>query len=192
MTVLGRTPSQTVGPYFSMRLSGPGENVLAGSKDSRRIRFSGAVYDGDGKPIDDALVELWQADAEGRYRHPADNGGGALSEGFLGFGRSAIDAVTGLYWFDTVKPGRVLAPDGSLQAPHLSLVVQARGMLRPAFTRAYFPEETASNAQDFVLSRIPAERRRLLIAERDTGAGPPSYRFDIRLQGADEAVFFAF
>lgn len=192
MTMLGRTPSQTVGPYFSMRLSGPGENVLVEAKDSRRIRVSGAVYDGDGKPIDDALVELWQADAEGRYRHHLDLAGGTLSEGFLGFGRSAIDAVTGLYSFDTLRPGRVIAPDGSLQAPHLSLVVQARGMLRPAFTRAYFPEETASNSEDFVLSRVPAERRRLLVAQRDAGAEPPSYCFDIRLQGADETVFFAF
>jgi len=192
MSFLGRTPSQTVGPYFSMRLSGPGQNALVGPEEARRIRIAGAVYDGDGKLIDDALVELWQADAEGHYRHPADDAGRALSEGFLGFGRSAIDAVTGLYSFDTVKPGRVAAPDGSLQAPHVSLVVQARGMLRPSFTRAYFPEEAASHAEDFVLTRVPPERRRLLVAGRDAGTEPPSYRFDIRFQGADETVFFAF
>jgi protocatechuate 3,4-dioxygenase alpha subunit len=192
MTRLGQTPSQTVGPYFSMRLSGAGENVLVAAGDPRRIRVIGSVYDGDGKLVDDALVEIWQADAEGRYSHPADPRHGGVDGAFLGFGRAAIDAATGSYSFETLKPGRVFSPDGNRQSPHINVVVQGRGMLRPSFTRLYFPEDAPSHAEDLILSRVPSERRRSLVAERVPGVDPPSYRFDVRFQGPDETVFFEF
>lgn len=186
------TPSQTVGPYYSMCLADPGQNVLVPPSETARIRVVGRVHDGNGEPIDDALVELWQANRHGRYRHPADDREAlALTPGFSGFGRSAIDPVTLEFSFDTVKPGRVPAPDGTTQAPHLSLVVQGRGMLRPSWTRVYFDDEPAANAEDFVLSRVPVPRRGSLIARRESGIAP-TYRFDIRFQGPDETVFFEF
>jgi protocatechuate 3,4-dioxygenase alpha subunit len=184
------TPSQTVGPYFSMCLAGPGQNVLVPASEDARIRIVGRVYDADGEAIDDALLELWQANRHGRYRHPADGREAlALTPGFSGFGRSAIDPVTLEFSFDTVKPGRVPAPDGALQAPHACLVVQGRGMLRPSWTRVYFDDEATANADDFVLKRVPAGRRRLLVARRESDV-TPTYRFDVRFQGPDETVFF--
>jgi len=186
------TPSQTVGPYFSMRLAEPGQNVLVPLSEESRIRIVGRVYDADGEAIDDALVELWQANRHGRYRHPADAREAlALTPGFSGFGRSVMDPVTLEYSFDTVKPGRVPAPDGCLQAPHVCLVIQGRGMLRPSWTRLYFDDEAAANADDFVLKRVPAARRRLLVARRESDV-TPTYRFDVRFQGPDETVFFEF
>jgi protocatechuate 3,4-dioxygenase alpha subunit len=175
-----------------MRLARPGENVLAPGAARAAIRVVGHVYDGDGAPIEDALVELWQANADGRYRHPADQRGEALEAGFTGFGRAAVDLVSREYWFETVKPGRVPAPDGALQAPHLSLVVQARGMLRPVFTRMYFDDEVGANAEDFVLQRVPEARRRTLVATSVPGQGCLVYRFEVHFQGPDETVFFAF
>jgi protocatechuate 3,4-dioxygenase alpha subunit len=184
------TPSQTVGPYFSMCLGGPGQNVLVPASEESRIRIVGSVYDAGGEPIDDALVELWQANRYGRYRHPADRREVlALTPGFTGFGRSGVDPVTLEFSFDTVKPGRVPAPDATLQAPHVCLVIQGRGMLRPSWTRLYFDDETEANAEDFVLKRVPAARRHLLVARRQSDV-TPTYRFDVRFQGPDETVFF--
>ena len=192
MTRLHRTPSQTVGPYFNMRLAAPGENLLVDSDEAARIHLVGRVYDGEGKFVEDALLELWQANREGRYAHPADDASSrAGTPRFAGFGRVAVDLATGDYTFTTVKPGRVRAPDGGFQAPHLSLVVQARGMLNPCFTRVYFADEAENNERDFVLSRVPAERRVTLIADREPGASVPTYRFDVHLQGPRETVFFA-
>lgn len=194
MGAAGQTPSQTVGPYFSMRIGGEGHNVLVGADTpGRRIRLEGRVLDGDRAPIEDALIELWQANAAGRYRHPADaHDDIALDDGFTGFGRAASDFSTGAYWFETVQPGRVPGPTGALQAPHASLIVQARGMLLPSFTRVYFSDEAEANATDLVLSQVPKDRRATLIAELVDDAGPAVYRFDIVLQGDDETVFFDF
>lgn len=192
MSRFGQTPSQTVGPYFSMRLFAPGPNVLAPAVTEGRIRVVGRVLDGDGKPIEDALIELWQADGRGRYRHPAgDRTGAAPADGFTGFGRAAANVADGEFWFETIKPGRVPGPRGSLQAPHLNLIVQARGMLAPSFTRLYFADEAAANAEDFVLECVPPARRQTLIAPR-VAADPATYRFEIRFQGPSETVFFDF
>lgn len=194
MPRLGQTPSQTVGPYFAMRMGGEGQNVLAGPEvDGERIRIEGKVIDGDGNHIEDALVEVWQANAGGRYRHDDDARSEIeLSHGFTGFGRAATDFTTGDYWFETVKPGMVPDPEGEPQAPHISVIVQARGMLNPSFTRIYFSDEPEANRHDMVLNMVPAGRRHTLIAERDDSTEPPTYRFDIRFQGEEETVFFDF
>jgi protocatechuate 3,4-dioxygenase alpha subunit len=181
-----------VGPYFSMVLGG--QNVMV-RPDVRgeRIRIEGRVVDGNGSTIEDALIEIWQANAAGRYRHEADDRLEVhLDDGFTGFGRAESDFTTGLYWFETVKPGRVPDPEGELQAPHISVVVQARGMLNPSFTRMYFPDEEAANEADLVLKMVPPSRRQTLIARLVDGSEPKVYRFDIRFQGEDETVFFDF
>ena len=175
------TPSQTVGPYFTMRLACEGENVLVTPETAgRRIRVEGRVLDGDRKHIEDALIELWQADAVGRY----------ATDAFAGFGRCASDFTTGGYSFHTVKPGPVRFPDGGMQAPHLTLTIQARGMLNPTFTRVYFADEAVANEADPVLAMVPPDRRRTLIAALVATDGVPTYQFDIRYQGTDETVFF--
>ena len=189
-----QTPSQTVGPYFTMRLSGEGANVLT-TPDTvgERIRVEGRVFDGDRRHIEDALVELWQANSAGRYHHPADDRSDVpLDPAFTGFGRCASDFQTGAYSFLTIKPGPVPHPSGSMQAPHLSLTIQARGMLDPTFTRVYFADEETANAADPVLQSVPDWRRTTLIAEcvDDHDSSVPTYRFDIRYQGDDETVFF--
>jgi protocatechuate 3,4-dioxygenase alpha subunit len=185
------TPSQTLGPYFSMKLKEVA--LLAADADvpGRRIRVEGRVLDGDGKGVEDALVEVWQADAAGRYRHPADARGELpLHEGFSGYGRVHTDFKTGSYGFLTVKPGGTPDPQGGRQAPHLSLIVTARGMLVHLHTRLYFSDETEANAEDLVLSRVPAERRSTLVAEITDDGEVPTYRFDVKLQGDGETVFF--
>jgi protocatechuate 3,4-dioxygenase alpha subunit len=195
MAKLGPTPSQTVGPYYSMRLGGDGQNVLAGrDTPGERIRIEGTVLDGDGNHIEDALLEVWQANAGGRYHHPEDAREEiALDEGFTGFGRAGTDFVTGEYWFETVKPGPVPDPEGELQAPHINVIVQARGMLDPSYTRIYFEDETDANRSDLVLATVPPDRRQTLIARCiDRDGFPKVYRFDIRFQGDDETVFFDF
>ncbi|MEP7202736.1 MAG: protocatechuate 3,4-dioxygenase subunit alpha [Ilumatobacteraceae bacterium] len=190
----GQTPSQTVGPYYTMRLSGEGDNVLTTPETlGERIRIEGHVLDGDRKHMEDALIELWQADSGGRYHHPADDRGDlAPDPAFIGFGRCACDFRTGAYSFLTVKPGPVPHPSGGMQAPHISLTVQARGMLNPTFTRLYFDDEAAANSTDPVLQTVPETRRSTLIAERlsDTDSAVPTFRFDIRYQGENETVFF--
>ena len=189
---LGVTPSQTVGPYFSMRLAAEGQNVLVTPDTAGdRIRIQGHVLDGDRTPIEDALLELWQANDAGRYNHPDDDRtDAALDPAFIGFGRCATGFGDGSYAFLTIMPGAVPAPAGGRQAPHLNIVIQARGMLNPTYTRVYFPEEAAANAVDPVLRSVPAERRGTLIAELIDDDALPTYRFDIRYQGADETVFF--
>jgi protocatechuate 3,4-dioxygenase, alpha subunit len=193
-TVTRQTPSQTVGPYFTMRLSGEGENVLTAPETvGERIRIEGRVLDGDRKHIEDALIEVWQADSSGRYHHPADDRHDLpLDPAFNGFGRCASDFQTGAFTFLTIKPGPVPHPDGGMQAPHISLTIQARGMLDPTFTRIYFADEAFANAADPVLLSVPDERRSTLIAERvdSNGSSVPTYQFDIRYQGDDETVFF--
>jgi protocatechuate 3,4-dioxygenase alpha subunit len=185
------TSSQTVGPFFHHCLlrEDSRRNVLAGPTTAgEHIRIEGRVLDGDGQPVDDAMIEIWQANAHGRYNHPADARDLPLDPDFTGFGRSGTEN-DGTYWFDTVKPGAVPFDSETSQAPHLTITVFARGMLNHAVTRLYFSDE-AANAADPVLQRVPADRRATLLASREERDGLPVFRFDIVLQGKGETAFF--
>jgi protocatechuate 3,4-dioxygenase alpha subunit len=173
-----------------MILARDGENILSDSED--RIVIEGRVLDGAGSHVEDALLEIWQAGPSGRYNHPDDTRDLDLEPSFTGFGRAKSDFETGEYRFVTLKPGRVPDAEGAHQAPHISLVVQGRGMLNPVFTRVYFSDEVEANSDDLVLRSVPAERRHTLIATLEERSEPPVYRFDIRMQGKDETVFFDF
>jgi protocatechuate 3,4-dioxygenase alpha subunit len=166
------------------------ESVLPVPEGAQRIVITGTVYDGDGNHVEDALVEFWQANPAGRYDHPDDQRDIDLSDGFTGFARAKSDFETGLYRIETVKPGSVPDPEGEPQAPHIAVIVQARGMLNPVFTRIYFSDEERANEHDLVMRRVPTERRTTLIASLVEGSDPTEYRFDIRLQGDNETVFF--
>jgi protocatechuate 3,4-dioxygenase alpha subunit len=183
------TPSQTVGPYLAIGLLRDLiGNRLVDPADPDAIRIRGMLLDGAGEPVPDGMIEIWQAGRTGRYAHPADTRVECeLEPGFRGFGRSGT-GDGGWFAFVTVKPGPVPGPDGVLQAPHLAVGVFARGLLKRAATRMYFPDEEAANAADPVLSSIgdPA-RRETLVAQADDGG----LRFDIRLQGAGQTVFLA-
>jgi protocatechuate 3,4-dioxygenase alpha subunit len=185
-----QTPAQTVGPFYAIGLTSRTMNVLVtGSTQGQRIRVEGRVIDGDGKPIPDAMVEIWQANAYGRYNHPDDKQEKPLDPSFTGWGRSGTDENC-LYSFETIKPGPVPGPGDSVQAPHINVAVFARGMLVHAFTRLYFGDEP-SNEADPILKLIKNKARRLtLIAAREDRNGKPVYHFDIRLQGKNETVFF--
>ena len=190
----GVTPSQTVGPFFKYGLTPDGQyewndaftsNLITPDTSGERIRVEGRVFDGDGQPVPDAMLEIWQADAQGRFSDPQDQRAPPNST-FKGFGRCGTDR-NGSFAFDTIKPGMVPDPDGKPQAPHIVLAIFARGMLLQLYTRIYLDGE-AANAADPVLALVPTERRSTLIAARDPGNA--AYRFDIRLQGDDETVFF--
>jgi protocatechuate 3,4-dioxygenase alpha subunit len=184
-----QTPSQTIGPFFAFGLVRKGENIVAReSIEGRRIRIEGRVFDGEGKIVSDAMVEIWQANAYGRYNHPEDKQEKPLDPAFAGFGRAGTDD-NGVYWFDTIKPGPVPGPGDSPRAPHLNLTVFARGMLLHVFTRIYFDDEPANEA-DSVLSRVEEGRRGTLVARREKSGDKAVYRFDIHLQGENETVFF--
>lgn len=186
------TTSQTVGPYLHIGLSGLNcADLTAGLHDQRAatVVIEGRVTDGQGNPVPDGMVELWQADARGLYRHPDDPGyASAKSEapGFTGFGRVPTEP-DGSFRFTTIKPGSVAAPDGSLQAPHLVVSLFMRGLLKHLSTRMYFPDEARANEQDWILSKVPAARRATLIAH-ETGSG--ILRWNVVLQGSGETVFF--
>jgi protocatechuate 3,4-dioxygenase alpha subunit len=184
-TPLFATPWQTVGPFYSIGMTWEGGADLAEGR-SQAIEISGRVLDGAGAVVTDAIVELWQADSEGRYAHPADRRNASADSGFKGFGR--VGTESGGFRFRTVKPGRVPAADGGLQAPHILVGLQARGPLRRLTTRLYFADESA-NAEDPVLALVPAERRATLLAEPE---GQGVYRWELWLQGPQETVFFAF
>jgi len=180
------TPSQTVGPFFAIGLpwsDGPCA-VPAGTPGA--IKVAGTVYDGHGAPVPDHLIETWQADPEGRFADLGGYGGASELAGFRGFARCGVEDGDGSYELLTVKPGPPPDPGGATAAPHIAVSVFARGMLRRCVTRIYFADEESANAVDPVLLRVPAERRRTLIAPVADGG----YRFDIRLQGPDETVFF--
>jgi protocatechuate 3,4-dioxygenase alpha subunit len=185
-----QTPSQTVGPFFHLGLIRPDQSDLLGEgARGQPILVRGQVRDGAGEPVPDAMLEIWQADANGIYAHPADPRREGADPGFAGFGRAATDRE-GRYRFRTVRPGRVPGDGGGLQAPHINLRLFARGMLIHATTRIYFPGEP-SNPDDPVLAAIPdLGRRSTLIASEEEGEDLPCYRFDIVLQGDEETVFF--
>ena len=182
----GLTPFQTLGPFFDFGLIIPDGDVVAKPESSgRHIVIEGTVRDGNGDALQDALIEIWQANAAGKYRHPADQQDRPLDPAFDGFGRVATSAL-GEFAFKTVVPGRVPGPDGKPQAPHLAIGVLARGVLTRLVTRLYFEDEP-SNGEDAVLALVPPERRSTLLAKR---VDPNRYRFDIVLQGLGETVFF--
>lgn len=192
MSTLGQTPSQTVGPYFAYGLvpSQYGyslrslftETLAQPHAAGEHIRLTGQVFDGDGKPIEDAMLEILQVDAAGS---PVRTMAQARESGFRGFGRAGTGTLgQGRYAFHTVKPG---AFDG---APHIQMVVLMRGMLVHAFTRVYFDDEGVANASDDVLNSVPADRRGTLIARREDQPGGVIFHFDIHMQGPKETVFF--
>lgn len=187
MAERGITPSQTVGPFFAYGLTPEaydargiaGGTVATPDDPGARVHVEGRVLDGAGEPVPDAMVEIWQADGEGRYAHPSGNAG------FRGFGRVETD-VDGRFVFLTVKPGRVPGPGGTLQAPHIAVSVFARGLLNRLATRIYFADDPA-NAEDPVLAVVSPARRATLVARREAEG---VFAFDIRLHGPDETVFF--
>ena len=190
MTELGITPSQTAGPYLRIGLFRTLVTPdVVDPGHPRAIRIAGRLLDGAGDAVPDGMVETWQADVSGRYRHPAGDGAGARTtddDGFLGFGRSGTGADGG-FVLTTIKPGPVPWPEGGMQAPHIAVVVFARGLLKHVVTRLYFPDEVEANAADPVLSRLSAAQRETLVAVPQDGG----VRFDIRLQGPAQTTFFA-
>lgn len=192
-TSWGLTPTQTAGPFFSIGLleRGGERHVLIQEETlGERIRIEGRVIDGDSEPVPDALVEIWQANAAGRYHHPADHRDLPLDPTFPGFGRSGTDEE-GCYWFETIKPGPVPLVSGQtrMQAPHICVTICARGLLNHLCTRLYFADEP-SNAEDAVLGCVPEERRATLLATRVVEDQRTIYRFNIVLQGPQETAFF--
>ncbi|MDP7548157.1 MAG: protocatechuate 3,4-dioxygenase subunit alpha [Alphaproteobacteria bacterium] len=190
-----QTPSQTVGPYFAYGLTPEqygydykqlaGNDLDEGKGDGERITIRGQVFDGNGETIRDAVLELWQADSQGRYAHPGDPRGSNTS--FRGFGRVGTGTLAEHYFeFHTIKPGAT----GDGQAPHITVVLFMRGLLNHAYTRIYFSDEAAANGGDPALALVDATRRDTLIARRQEGADGVVYRFDIHMQGDQETVFF--
>jgi protocatechuate 3,4-dioxygenase alpha subunit len=180
--MLKQSPSQTVGPFFHYSLISESGNVMVNARTlGQRIRIGGRVLDGAGDAVPDAMVEIWQADSAGRFNHPKDPQHSQADPNFKGFGRSGTDAE-GAFWFQTIKPG---AREG---VPYIAVRVFSRGMLIHAVSRLYFSDQ--DNSQDAVLQSIPAERRDTLIAVREEGLEGTLYRWDIRLQGEGETVFF--
>jgi protocatechuate 3,4-dioxygenase alpha subunit len=185
---LQTTSSQTIGPYLHIGLTWLVTDALAGAgATGDRVTFEGRIVDGDGKPVNDAVVEIWQANAHGRYAHPADTQDRPLDPGFSGFGRVTTDD-NGNFRFATIKPGRVPAAEGGLQAPHLNVTIFMRGLLKQLITRIYFPGDPA-NAEDPVLQRVPADRRGTLVATAVAGRAG-AYAWNVVLQGPGETVFF--
>jgi protocatechuate 3,4-dioxygenase, alpha subunit len=186
------TASQTAGPFFAIGLSRPGWSDLTGGGQAQgeRIAIEGRVFDGSREPVPDALLEIWQANAAGRYAHPEDRQEKPLDPHFRGFGRCATDR-DGRYRFLTIRPGPVPGRGNALQAPHISIAIFARGLLRQLTTRLYFPEEPL-NTTDPVLGLVedPARRRTLIAAAAGEEGGGKLYRFDILLHGEGETVFF--
>lgn len=200
LNYLKETPSQTAGPYVHIGLA-PGAagfeiyrqelgwDIAGPNAEGERIRVEGLVVDGAGSPIKDVLLEAWQANARGVYAHP--EGGGDVEDGFRGWGRVITNFETGEWAFDTVKPGPTPGRNVGQQAPHINLWVVARGINVGLNTRIYFEDEAEANSKDPVLNLIEWERRRAtLLAKRTNRDGQVVYRFDIKIQGEDETVFF--
>lgn len=190
MARLLQTPSQMIGPFFAPSLLRAPMNALdQPGVQGESISIEGRVIDGNGAPVDDAIIEIWQANARGRYDHPDDHHENLLDPGFHGFGRAGTDKSGG-FRFTTVKPGSVAGPDGAVAAPHINVSIFARGLLKRLATRIYFPGEPL-NASDKVLNSAPPARRETLIARKSAESASAVFRFDIVLQGAGETVFFA-
>jgi protocatechuate 3,4-dioxygenase alpha subunit len=184
-----QTGSQTVGPFFHYALVVGDENILVNETTrGQPIRIEGIVYDGENSPVPDALIEIWQADTRGYFNHPADPNHSQTDPAFRGYGRAATDR-SGVYFFKTVKPGAIARPENPPHAPYIDVRVFARGMLIHVVTRLYFGDEPA-NATDTVLASLDPTRRQSLIAEVGPSGEIPCYRFDIRLQGEGETIFF--
>src|SRR5262249_7887895 len=198
------TPSQTVGSFVAYGLAPhsrcdwkpsdvydwketAGANLVTSDASGTKIRIEGQVLDGDGMPINDAMLEVWQADAQGRYAHPRDRRTRPNTK-FMGFGRSATDK-NGAFSFDTIKPGRVPGPSGRLRAPHRVFCFFRRGMPGHIYPRLYFSDE-AANESDPILTLVPSDRRGTLIAHKELRGDLRAYRFNIRVQGESETVFF--
>ncbi len=185
---LRATPSQTVGPFFHIgltKLTVP--NLAAPDVEGKRITIQGRVLDGDGKPVSDAVIEIWQANAHGKYDHPEDTQDKPLQRGFKGFGRVATDDE-GRFSLTTIMPGRVPGPSGTLQAPHIVVLVFMRGLLKHLVTRIYFPDEP-SNAEDPILRLVDPERRSTLIASNVPGR-EGALQWNVVCAGENETVFF--
>jgi protocatechuate 3,4-dioxygenase, alpha subunit len=200
LNYLKETPSQTAGPYVHIGLAPGaagfdiyahelGHDIAGPNAGGQRIRIEGLVVDGIGSPVKDVLLEAWQANAKGVYAHPEHKG--EVEEGFRGWGRVITDFETGEWALETVKPGPVMGRNGKLMAPHINFWIVARGVNVGLNTRLYFEDEAEANATDPVMNLIEWERRReTLIAKRSEVDGMPVYRFDIKLQGDGETVFF--
>ena len=200
LNYLKESSSQTAGPYVHIGLA-PGAagfdiydqelgwDIAGPNAKGERIRIEGQVFDGTSSPIKDVLLEAWQANADGNYAHP--EGGGEVEAGFRGWGRVITDFDTGEWAFDTVKPGAAMGRSGRVMAPHINLWIVARGINIGLNTRLYFDDEVEANAKDPVINLIEWENRReTLIAKRTEREGQVIYRFDIRVQGENETVFF--
>ena len=187
---LTATPSQTVGPFFHLALDrAEWADLTKDNPQGERLVVEGRVTDGDGAPVADACLEIWQANAAGRYAHPDDSRAEVpLDPHFRGFGRVSTDAEGG-FRFVTVRPGPVPGRGNALQAPHIAVALFARGLLKPLYTRIYFAGEPGNDADPVLLSIDDPARRHTLIAARRDG-NPPTYRFDIVMQGGRETAFF--
>ena len=200
---LRETPSQTAGPYvhiglipqqagFDIFVENFSNDIAAPGVEGERITIEGRIFDGSGRATRDVLVETWQANAAGRYAHPADNQEKPLDKRFRGWARTGTDFETGVYTIRTIKPGSVVGRKGrKAMAPHINFWMAARGINIGLATRMYFGDEQAANANDPVLNIIEQpERRQTLIAERSERNGEIVYTFDIHFQGQRETVFF--
>lgn len=187
---LQATASQTVGPYFSIGLDWLNtDNLVREGVQGEKITIEGRVLDGDGKPVRDALIEVWQANTYGKYPCPEDIQDKTLEQNFRGFGRIPT-SDDGEFRFHTIKPGAVPGADGQPQAPHIMVTVFMRGILRHLTTRIYFADEVAANDADQVLKLVPAERRTTLLAQQAADR-PNVYQWNVVVQGAGETVFFS-
>lgn len=200
------TPSQTGGPYVHIGLAPKqagfeifennfGNVLVTPETKGERIKLEGRVFDGSGTPVRDVLIEIWQANAEGKYAHPGDTQDKAIDPSFRGWGRTGADFDSGVYSFETIKPGPVAGRDGKVQAPHICMVLFARGINTGLHTRVYFADEAQANGTDPILGGIEWEvRRDTLVAQRSERDGKVVYTFDVRLQdtadGGAETVFF--
>ena len=190
MSEFGITASQTVGPFLKIGLAQGDQEYVVAENATGALRIDGHVYDGQGQPVPDAMIEIWQANIYGKYDHPDDTTDAELVKSFYGFGRSCTDN-SGHFFFVTVKPGRVVGLGNTLQAPHIAINVFARGMLKQQVTRLYFSDEIHANSEDPVLNSIEdAEVRDTLVASKvDDQNGMTCYKFNIHLQGEKETAF---
>ena len=184
------TTSQTVGPFFRIGLDRLNcADIAAPNAPGEHVVIEGEVLDGDGVPVPDAVIEIWQANSFGKYENPDDHQNKPTQEGFRGYGRVAT-SDDGTFCFRTIKPGPVPGPDRTTQAAHLVVSVFMRGLLKRLVTRMYFPGDL-EQAHDPVLALVEPERRRTLIAIEDP-KDQGSLHWDIILQGPQETVFFDF